>query len=308
MKNFSQAGTIRLTALVTGASSGIGSHYADQLALRGCNVLLISNQAGQIRETAARIASKYGYADLSPMPENLNTEEYIENQTHLRESEPRETGNGTLSESPWVMGLYKDLAEAEAARELWEFCKEKGMEVDILINNAGIFFFKDTIDCTPEKVRAILNLHVVTSTMLCRYFGEDMKKRKRGYILNMSSISVHTPFPGISLYTATKSFIRTFTKALHYEMKDYGVKVVAVSPGAVATDLYNLPPHLQKLGVRLGIIYRPGRLADKALNKLAKGKIEFIPGFVNRFYKPFFAILPGWFKMMARRKLKTLMK
>ena len=69
---------MRLTALVTGASSGIGSHYADQLALRGCNVLLISNQAGQIRETAARIASKYGYADLSPLPENLNTEEYTE--------------------------------------------------------------------------------------------------------------------------------------------------------------------------------------------------------------------------------------
>ena len=295
MKDFSQTGATRLTALVTGASSGIGSHYADRLALRGCNVLLISNQAEQIRETAACIASKYGYADRSSRPGN-------------RETEHRETGSGTLSERPWVMGLYKNLAEPEAARELWEFCRDNAITVDILINNAGIFFFKDTVECAPEKVLTILNLHIVTATMLCRYFGEDMKKRKKGYILNMSSISVHTPFPGISLYTATKSYIRTFTKALHYEMKEYGIKVLAVSPGAVATDLYSLPPHLQKLGVRLGIIYRPGRLADKALNKLAKGKTEFIPGFVNRFYKPFFALLPGWFKMTARRKLKTLMK
>lgn len=285
----------RPVALVTGASSGIGAQYARRLARLGCNLIIVSNQADQIRETAAGIAACFGHADLTGRSDSA-------------QPEPEAAAPFSPPCGPWVYGLCRDLADPAAARSLWQFCTDRGIAVEMLINNAGIFIFRDTADCTPERTELIVRLHVETVTLLCRYFGEDMRKRGKGYILNMSSVSAHTPFPGISLYTATKSYIRTFSRAFHYEMKEYGVNVLTVSPGAVATDLYNLPPRLQKLGVRLGIIYRPERLARKAIDKLLRGKTEFVPGCLNRLFKPVFAVLPGWFKMAVRRKLKPLMK
>jgi short-subunit dehydrogenase len=125
----------------------------------------------------------------------------------------------------------------------------------------------------------------------------------------MSSISAHTPFCGISLYTATKSYLRTMTKAFRLEMKEFGVRVMVVCPGAVATDLYRLPKNLQQLGVNLGVIYRPEKLVKKALYKLFYTNTkEFIPGIINRLFKPIYAILPEWFKMWARKKTASLKK
>ena len=252
-------------ALVTGASSGMGVHYAWQLAGYGYDLLLVSNQDAQLKATAADIAAKHT---------NIN-----------------------------VWSVCKDLSGREAAEELYDYCTSRGIEVEVLINNAGIFFFNDIIDCPKERVATIVNLHVYTVTMLCRLFGEQMRQRRKGYILNMSSISAHTPFCGISLYTATKSYIRTMSRAFRLELKEYGVHVMTVSPGAVATDLYRLPKNLQKLGVNIGVIYRPEKLVRNALKKLFfTNKKEYIPGAINRLFKPVYSILPEWFKMWARKK------
>ncbi|MBQ5803327.1 MAG: SDR family NAD(P)-dependent oxidoreductase, partial [Bacteroidales bacterium] len=168
-------------ALVTGASSGMGLHYAWQLAEYGYNVILVSNQREQLEAVAHEIAEKLGYSY-----------QKFDNEGVLKSSHPH-----------WVTGIYMDLSDPGSAERLFGMCRRNKIEVEVLINNAGIFFFRDIADCTPEKVGTILNLHVYTSTMLCRYFGEEMRRRKKGYILNMSSISTHTPFCGISLYTAT---------------------------------------------------------------------------------------------------------
>lgn len=253
-------------ALITGASSGIGVYYAKELAKKGYNIVVISNQEEEIKKVAAKITTITGMESV---------------------------------------GIYKDLATPNAAEELFALYPN----IEVLVNNAGIFFYKDIIDCSMARIETILNLHMATVTKLCRLYGEQMRNTGKGYILNMSSISAHTPFPGISLYTATKSYIRTFSKAFHYEMKEYGVKVLVVSPGAVATDLYSLPANLQKLGIRLGIIYRPDKLAKKALNKLfTSSKTEFIPGMVNSFFKPIYAILSSSFKMWVRKKTRHFMK
>ena len=274
-------------ALDTGASSGMGLHYAWQLAEYGYNVILVSNQREQLEAVAHEIAEKLGYSY-----------QKFDNEGVLKSSHPH-----------WVTGIYMDLSDPGSAERLFGMCRTNKIEVEVLINNAGIFFFRDIADCTPEKVGTILNLHVYTSTMLCRYFGEEMRRRKKGYILNMSSISTHTPFCGISLYTATKSYIRTMSKAFRLEMKEFGVRVMVVSPGAVATDLYNLPKNLQNLGVKLGIIYKPEKLVRNALLKLFySNKKEYIPGIVNRLFKPVYSILPEWFKMWARKKTAFLQK
>lgn len=266
----------RECALVTGASSGIGVHYAGQLYKMGYNVLLVSNQESEVVEVARKIS------DSAP-----------ENRENCADH--------------WAQGLYKDLSRHDSAIELFEYCDKMGYEVEVLINNAGIFIFKETADCSIQRIETIISLHISTVTMLCRLFGERMRSRRRGYILNMSSISTFTPFSGISLYTATKSYIRTFSLAFRLEMMEFGVRVLTVSPGAVATDLYNLPKNLQELGVKLGIIYRPKKLVRKALNKLFNGKKGvFVPGVANYLFKPIYAMLPLSFKMYARKRINRL--
>lgn len=202
------------------------------------------------------------------------------------------------------IAVYKDLSNYNAAEELFA----QYPNVDLLVNNAGIFFYNDTINCSMERIETILNLHIITTVKLCRLYGQKMKEKNSGYILNMSSISVYTPYPGISLYTATKSFIRTFTIGLRGELQEFGIRVMVVSPGAVATDLYNLPKNLQNLGLKIGVIYPPAKLAQKAIIKLHSNKKEFIPGYINRLFSPIFSILPYSFKMYMRRKTKKLMK
>jgi short-subunit dehydrogenase len=272
-------------AIITGASSGMGLHYANQLAEYGYNTILVSNQKEQVEQTSKDIAQKLNYR-------------YIE------------LGSNSNCGTPfWTTGVYMDLSAPESAKALFDLCESNNIEGEVLVNNAGILFFNDIADCSPERVSTIVNLHVYTVTMLCRLFGEKMRERKKGYIINMSSISAHTPFCGISLYTATKSYLRTMTKAFRLEMKEFGVRVMVVCPGAVATDLYRLPKNLQQLGVNLGVIYRPEKLVKKALYKLFYTNTkEFIPGIINRLFKPIYAILPEWFKMWARKKTASLKK
>lgn len=270
------------TAIVTGASSGIGAEYAKVLAAGGNNLILVSNQQEQQIEIAQKLASQFGM-------------DYI-------------TELGTGKGSQWVIALYKDLAKESAAAELFDMCKESRTEVDIIINNAGIFFFKDIAECSPQRISTILTLHIYTATMLCRLFGEEMARRKKGYILNMSSVCVFTPFSGISLYSATKSYIRNMSFAFRLEMKEHGVNVLTVTPGAVATNLYNLPANLQQLGVRLGVIYKPDKLARKAIKSLFSGKKEYVPGAINHLFKPIYAMLPLKFKLWARKKTEPLRK
>lgn len=272
-------------ALVTGASSGIGFHYAQELSKRGYSVLMVSNQKKELSEKAMVISQNTGAIYL----------------------EPDALGNFTGNEK-WVSTHYADLSKQEAAQELFDFCNGEGLDVEILVNNAGIFIFNDIADCSRQRIDLILKLHVYTVTMLCRLFGEKMAERGHGFILNMSSLAAHTPFPGISLYSATKSYLRNMSMALRLELKEKGVNVLTVSPGAVATDLYSLPRNLQRLGVRIKVIYRPEKLAQKALEKLFKGKREFVPGFVNRFFKPLYALLPESVRMWMRKKTASFKK
>ena len=147
-----------------------------------------------------------------------------------------------------VETICMDLAQPDAANKLYDHCRQKGIQIEILINNAGIFSFQEITRTDPKKIETMLQLHIGTVTRLSRLFATDMCNRKHGYILNMSSLSCWTPYPGIALYTATKAYIRVFTRALGYELRDYGVVATVVCPGGVATGLYGLKPGLLKLG------------------------------------------------------------
>ena len=171
--------------------------------------------------------------------------------------------------------LFLDLAQSTAAQQLLDFCE--GLEVEVLINNAGVFSFSDIGPRTPPFLELILGLHVETLSKLTVMFGERMKKRGGGYILNSSSLAGYFAFPGITLYAATKGYVRLFSSSLWYEYRPYRVNVMALCPGAVATDLYGLPTVYQNLGVHLGIICRPEKMVQKALRRLFRGRRVYIP-------------------------------
>lgn len=252
------------TALVTGASSGIGLEFSRQLAARGASLVMVSIDRDDLDREAARIVESYGVR---------------------------------------VETLCMDLARTEAADELYRYCREKGLTIDIVINNAGIFSFREVVRTNPAKIDTMLELHIGTVTRLSRLFASDMCERHHGYLLNMSSLSCWTPYPGIALYTATKAYIRVFTRALAYELRDYGVHATVVCPGGVATGLYGLPPHLLKLGVRLGILMTPERLVHKALNALFRGKKQLIPGVFNRLLIPLASIMPTRIRLIVKHRM-----
>ncbi|MDD4819602.1 MAG: SDR family NAD(P)-dependent oxidoreductase [Flavobacteriales bacterium] len=253
------------TALITGGSSGIGLCYAHRLASLGYKLVIVSNQEDKIVPVAHELAYKY---DVDVMP------------------------------------FYLDLAKKNSAEELFAYCKEKKVYVDVLINNAGVFFFNEIIDTSVQRIELMLNLHVLTTTKLCKYFAEDMKERKcRGFILNMSSLSAWTTVPGITMYEATKAYIKSFSKSLHHELKPYGIGVTVVCPGGVATGLYSLSSSYQKLGVCLGVLMKPQTLANRAVRAMFARRECVVPGLLNKIAIPVLGITPGWALRWVKKKV-----
>ncbi len=256
-------------ALVTGASSGIGLQYATQLARDyHCDLLLVSNQEKELNQVARDLAAAYG----------------VKTVAH-----------------------YADLSLSDAAENLHDWCMAQGYEVDVLINNAGVFFFNEYCKTDIRRIELMLQLHVMTVAKMTRLFAADMCTRKRGYILNMSSMSAWMAMPGIQTYNASKAFIYNFSKSLWYELKPYNVHITVMAPGAVDTGLFGLAPNLRKLAVNLTVSIPPEKLVKRALKKLFKGKQADTPGFINWLSTPFLKHTPDWVLFLAQKKLAKFM-
>ena len=268
-----------MLALVTGASSGIGLEYAKQLARDyHTDLLLVSNQEEEQKHVAADLAAQYGVKTIA---------------------------------------LYADLSKQDAAEELYQYCKDNNLVVDVLVNNAGVFFFNPYCETSMKRIELILNLHMITVAKLCRLFGEDMcrrqltaeeaaqkicgKPRQKGYILNMSSMSAWMAMPGIQSYNATKAFIYNFSKSLWYELKPKGVHITVMTPGAVDTALFGLAPHLRRLAVNLTVSIPPEKLVKRALKKMFRGKKADMPGVINHLCTPLLKHTPDWLVFLVMK-------
>ena len=155
-----------------------------------------------------------------------------------------------------------------------------------------MFFFEELTTENEAKAITMMRLHMLTPSRLCVLFGEEMKKRGCGYIINMSSMAAQLPCPGITVYSATKAYLKSFGKSLHFEMRPYGVGVTTVCPAAIATPLYKLKPSLLKFGVKIGVIGTPQWLVRTALKGMMKKKRVVKPGFINLYLPPLIAVLP----------------
>lgn len=248
-----------MTALVTGGSSGIGLEYARQLMGKGCSVVIVSNREQELAEAERTLASAGG-----------------------------EKGQGV-----GVRTDYMDLAQPGCAQKLLDWCDQNDLQIDILINNAGMFFIEYLNEESLQKAHTMMNLHIQTVTELCILFGARMKARGKGYILNMSSMTARIPAPGIAIYSASKAYLKSFSKGFGYEMRPYGVKVTTVCPAAVDTGLYKLGPKTRKAGRRIGLIQSPESLVKGALRALKNGRRTYSPGIMNAILPPIIAIIPN---------------
>lgn len=219
-------------ALVTGASSGIGYEFARQLAQKGYPLIIVSN-VDEIMACAAKLSEQYGVT---------------------------------------VHGLVRNLGTPDAARELYDYCHQQGWDVEVLVNNAGVYHDKDILDDSEAFTQLIIHLHMTTPAMLCYLFGQDMRTRRKGYILNVCSVTSKMAAQRLGTYGGTKAFLAHYTRALHIELRKYGVHVTDISPGAVDTGLYSIKPWMTKLGKCLGIIVSPETLARRGLRALFHGR------------------------------------
>jgi len=203
-----------------------------------------------------------------------------------------------------VVEVAMDLGVQDAAKELYDFCSERNLEVEVLINNAGVYHDRDFLDDSEAFNSLILNLHVYTPAMLVYYFGRDMADREKGYILNMSSITSNIAIQRMATYSSTKAFLKNFSRSTHIELFRKGVTVTCVRPGAIATSLYNLKPEAIKAGLAIGYIMTPEKLAHRAVNAMFRGRARITPGFSSKLLVGLVRLIPtGVLKLVRRLKL-----
>ncbi len=239
--------------LVTGASTGIGYELAKLFAKDGYKLFIVSRDLQKLDKVAAELAQEY------------NTE---------------------------VIPVQKDLFKKEEAFELYDEIKMRGIDIDILVNNAGQGQYGEFTDTDINREIDIINLNIVSVVILTKLFLQDMVKRGNGKILNLSSIASKVPGPWQSVYHGTKAFIQSFTEAIRSEVKDKGITVTALLPGATATDFFNKADMLAAKNVQDGKLADASEVAQDGYDALMKGDDMVVSGFKNKMQVAMGNILP----------------
>ena len=188
-----------MTALVTGASSGIGKAIARELAAQGANLILVSRNVQRLEQEAEDLKIRFG-VNVHVFPE--------------------------------------DLTGLEDRLELFAWVQKSGLTVDILVNNAGLAHYGSFDKTDFEDTSAMLDLNVQALTHLTRLFLPGMLERKMGGILNVASTAGFQPIPNLSVYAATKAFVLNFSEALWAECKGSDVRVFCLCPGNTLTRFH----------------------------------------------------------------------
>jgi hypothetical protein len=234
------------TALITGATSGIGYDFASILAGKGYNLFLASRNKEKLDEIKAGFEKDYGIS---------------------------------------VVILAIDLAKAGSAQQLYRETVNQDIEIDVLVNNAGFGAQGEHVDLDINKVQGMMQLNIATLTELCMLFGKNMKEKRKGHILNVASTAAYQPDPYLATYGASKSYVLNFSEALAKEMEDYHVVVTCLSPGATDTNFFDYAQIGDKKKGLFSNKGRMKSLdvATIGINALFAGKLSLISGSLNSF-------------------------
>lgn len=269
-------------ALVTGAASGMGRIYSQELALKGYNVILVDINAAGLDETAEIVKQTVDASVKVPAE--------VKSLLH-------------------VMPLVQDLSTMDAADRIFETTEAGGCEVEVLVNNAGVMYCQGIAETSERMLKLIMMVHMNTPLMLCRKYITGMKERRCGYILNISSLAAWMSWPGIGMYGNTKRFVRNYSRELRIECQFTGVSITNAYFGAVDTPLIPIKPSLKKLARVLTVMISPEKAVKRALRATFWRCRGTMPGLLNKLFFPLIVILPDFLLgLVYRMAKKHLMK
>jgi len=231
-------------ALVTGASNGIGLEMARLLAALEYDLVLVSRNTGKLSQVADTLRKNH----------QVN-----------------------------VQVCAADLSEPGSAVRVFEFVAGQGLEVDVLINNAGVGLYGEHLELDLSDLDRMIQLNITSLIDLCLLFGQRMKSRGQGRILNISSTAAYQPAPYFAAYGASKSFVLNFSEAFAKELEDYGVTVSCLSPGPTDTSFF---ARVDALGIQNGHFDKGDRVdartvAAIGIKMMMAGRISKIVGVKN---------------------------
>lgn len=197
------------TALVTGASSGLGAEFARQLAARGADLVLVARRVDRLDELAADLRERHGVT---------------------------------------VTVVARDLARPGAGAALAADLADRGLAVQTLVNNAGFATRNRFEDEDADRIGQEVALNVAALVEITRAFYPQLLAAGRGALVNVASTGAYQPVPLMAVYGATKAFVLSFTEALWYEAAGSGLRVLALSPGATSTEFFDVAGENARVG------------------------------------------------------------
>jgi short-subunit dehydrogenase len=245
------------TALVTGASSGIGWHLAREFAAHGFDLVLVARSAGKLEALAKDVADRHGVR---------------------------------------VLVRPTDLLEPEAPRDLFDDLSHRGIPIEVLVNDAGVMQFGKFQEMPLGSLLDLVSLNAGALTAMTRLFVEPMLRGGGGRILNVASLAAFQPLPAMALYGATKAFIVSLSEALATELRDSGVTVTALCPGYTTTRMLDDIPGSRDLAERMpdGLIMDPEEVARVGYRACIDGVPVIVPGVPNQILARLVGLQPRW--------------
>jgi hypothetical protein len=246
----------KLTALITGASGGIGLELARIFAREGHNLVLVARSTEKLQALATELSGKHGIAALA---------------------------------------LSSDLSAPAAPQQIYDALAAQGITLDVLVNNAGYANYGHFHENDMEKDLNMAHLNMITLTHLTRLFLPGMIQRKRGRIMNVGSTAAFMPGPLMAVYYATKAYVLSFSEALAEETTGTGVSVTAFCPGGTKTGFQDRAAMKEsKLVQDEGVLMDVTVVAEAGYRGLMAGKRLVIPGLMNQIIAMTPRFLPRW--------------
>jgi short-subunit dehydrogenase len=232
----------RPVALITGASMGLGAEFARLLAAEGYDLILTARSADRL-------------ASLQKEVENLNG-----GRAHV---------------------IVTDLVDPRAPAAIYDSVRKAGLEVDVLINNAGFGMYGKFHESSLQTNLEMVQVNITALMNLTHLFTPGMVARKRGRILNVASTAAFQPGPLQPVYYATKAFVLSFTEAIGNELRGTGVTATALCPGPTPTGFQERANVGRVRGLRLMMRVSPEAVVRSGYNGMKKGKPVVVPGLLN---------------------------
>ncbi|GGF16504.1 SDR family NAD(P)-dependent oxidoreductase [Hymenobacter cavernae] len=252
-------------ALVTGAASGIGQELAHLLAKDQYQLILVDQNPGGLQ----------GFA------------EHLQSVHHI---------------TPTL--ITQDLGEPGAAQKVYDEVQSQGLQVDILINDAGFGVAGPFLEADLNRNVALINTNITALTELTYLFGRDMKQRGKGRILQLASLASFQPNPNLAVYAASKAYVLSFAEALTTELKDSGVTVTALCPGATETEFFETAGAAD---TKEGQSEKadPKDVAKDGYEALMKGEPRVISGVKNKIMATLGNVIPdSWLAALGEKQFE----